>query len=268
MLDGLGVEYKPISEEERIKLKCDAYNELQGDLSYYDCNVCKNKGFISIPKETDGSWSDVMQECKCIKARTAIKRISESGLEKVIKDKTFEKYEVTADFHQKFKEAAYSFYKEPCGWFYMGGQSGCGKTHLCTAICSGLIKKGKSVVYMQWINDSTKLKGCITDGNTYESLIRTFKEAEVLYIDDLFKTGNDINNKPLMPTASDVKIAFEIINFRAINRLTTIISSERVAKDLIQIDEATAGRIIEMSSKNMINIPKDLNKNYRLKSVL
>lgn len=268
LLDSLGIECKPVEEEQRIKLKCDAYNEQQGDLSGYDCTLCHNKGFTAIPKYVDGVWLDVMAECKCIKIRAALKRIKASGLETTLKNKTFEKFEASEEWQNELKHKAYDYYKNPAGWFFVGGQSGCGKTHLCTAIAGGLIKSGKALTYMQWIDDTTKLKGCVTDGNAYDSMINCFKESEVLYIDDLFKTGNDANNKPLLPTAADIKIAFEILNYRAINNYLTIISSERTAADLIQIDEATAGRIIEMSENNLTVIKKDISKNHRLKGIL
>ena len=42
-------------------------------------------------------------------------------------------------------------------------------------------------------------------------------------------------------------------------------TSEKEREDLLNIDEATFSRIIEMSGKYFIEIPKDRNKNYRLK---
>ena len=46
----------------------------------------------------------------------------------------------------------------------------------------------------------------------------------MLYIDDLFKPTYDDFGKPRSPTAADIKLAFEIINYRYVNQKTTIIS--------------------------------------------
>lgn len=68
---------------------------------------------------------------------------------------------------------------------------------------------------------------------------------------------------------SNKKIAFEILNFRYTNdELITVISSEKTIKDLLKIDEATAGRIVEKTRSKRFcnNILKDPSKNFRFKT--
>ena len=79
----------------------------------------------------------------------------------------------------------------------------------------------------------------------------------MLYIDDLFKQS--------IISDADVKLAFEIIDYRARNNLTTVISSELNVNELIEIDEALGGRIIQLTRGNRYIIAKDRNKNYRLR---
>ena len=70
-----------------------------------------------------------------------------------------------------------------------------------------------------------------------------------------------------MPTPADVNVAFEIINYRYNNpSLLTIISSELTEADLLDIDEAVAGRIFERAKS--ISISKNRDRNYRIKKAV
>ena len=115
-----------------------------------------------------------------------------------------------------------------------------------------------------------KIKSLITEGEKYEHAVFKLKTVEVLYIDDLFKTGKDLNGKIQRPTTADINLAFEIINYRYNNKnLVTIISSERNITEIMDIDEAVGGRIFELSSKKnyAVNISNNMNKNYRRKAI-
>jgi hypothetical protein len=96
------------------------------------------------------------------------------------------------------------------------------------------------------------------------------KNADVLYIDDLFKNGKDDFGTVKQPTPADINAAFEIINYRYNNPgKITIISSERTLIEMNAIDEAIAGRIAEKSKAGgyCINLAKDGKKNWRMKGI-
>lgn len=57
------------------------------------------------------------------------------------------------------------------------------------------------------------------------------------------------------------------INYRYANNLKTIISSERMISELLEIDEATFGRVVEKCGKYLVNIVKDKSKNHRLQTL-
>lgn len=272
---GVEVEPKEMTDKEYEQWKCDMYNSGIGNLNEsdgYDCSECKNKGYISYPKynEQFGYWTETQKECKCLTIRRTIKRLEKSGLKNIIKDYTFPKFETKEEWQLMLKTKAVEFAKDnKSSWFFIGGQPGSGKTHLCTAIAGHLLKQGKDVKYMVWRDDVVKIKSMINDVE-YEDIINEYKKASVLYIDDLFKPSKDQNNNSQKPTSADVQIAFEILNYRYNNKnLVTIISSERNTGELIEIDEATASRIVEMSFQQGygVNIAKDQKKNYRLKGV-
>lgn len=251
--------------------RVDALNEGDGDLHLedgYDCKRCKNKGYWAVLKEhAMDVYSHAVVECKCQEVRRSIRRMKQSGLKNIIKDYTLDKFEATEPWQKTIKEAAVAYAKAPAGWFFIGGQSGAGKTHICTGICREFLLGGKAVSYMLWRDDVVKLKSVANDHEQYGKLIDRFKKAEVLYVDDLFKTGKGPDGTKQQPTGADVNVAFELFNYRYNNpELLTIISSECTADDLLLIDEAVGGRIFERAQ--VFNLAPDPKRNYRLRKVV
>lgn len=258
-----------MSEKEKEQWKADMENKREGNLHEtdgYNCPICKNKGYIFKISEYWGGWQQVQAACKCMDVRNSILRMKKSGLKNIIKDYTFDKFEASEPWQQTIKQAAQEYAKHPEGWFFLGGQSGAGKTHLCTAICRELLLSGKRVKYMLWRDDVVKLKGAVTESDEYTRLIDEYKNYDVLYIDDLFKTGKAADNTVQKPTGADINVAFEIINYRYNNpALLTIISSELSQDELIDIDEAIGGRIYEKATA--FSIGKNRERNYRIRKV-
>lgn len=260
---GSGSDYIPGQLEQ---LKADSFNRSEGGLDRedgYSCKVCNNKGMLLKPVCVNGYWSLTATECKCMEVRRSIRRMQESGLKNIIKDYTFKAFRCTEDWQRKIKEAAVNYSRNPEGWFFIGGQSGSGKTHICTAICREFLLSGKQVRYMLWRDDITRIKGLLADPEQYRKVMEDFKNAEVLYIDDLFKSGK-VDGQAQKPTAADVNAAFEILNYRYNSNLLTVISSECTVNDLLDIDEAVGGRIFERA-KNAFSLKPDRKRNYRLK---
>lgn len=241
-----------LSYAEFLQMKADTYNATQGSLKGFDCPICKNKGYIEKIVNED----EVLAQCKCLKTRDTLRRIHDSGMEELLRRCTFKNFECTEKWQETMKDGAVKFSGQDNGSFYIGGQSGSGKTHLCTAIIGAMIKRGKSARYFVWREDSVILKALVNDKD-YVRLIDDFKKTDVLYIDDLFKqeTVSD----------ADIKLAFELIDYRDRNNKMTVISSELSLDDLIDIDEALGGRIIKMARGNKYIIPKSRDKNYRLR---
>ena len=261
-----------MTPDEYEQYQVDQMNKTPGKLNEidgYDCSDCMNRGnFYKVVKKNGYSYKTAY-DCKCAPIRRSIMRMKRSGLKDVIKNCTFEKWIATDNWQKAAKQAAQDFAKAPQGWFFIGGQSGCGKTHLCTAICRDMLLSGQEVQYMQWRDEVVKLKGRDLAHDQRESIISGFKKAKILYIDDLFKTGKNPDGSEQRPTSADVNIAFEILNYRYNNPETvTIISSEFSMFDLLEIDEAIGGRINERTEGKALNIAKDRAKNYRTKNMI
>lgn len=247
------------SWEEYERRKVEEYNSMPGDLDGMDCPICLNRGNIAVIGMS-GTMS--IRLCKCMKTRQSLQRIERSGLKNLLGKYTFERYIDSEPWQKQAKAMAMAFIDDSEGnWFFAGGQVGCGKTHLCTAMVDELLKRGKEARYMLWREEIVLLKAMVTDADTYSRAMREYKNAEVLYVDDLFKTEQ---GKP--PTQADVNIAFELFNYRYNNdSLVTIISSERLIDDLISIDEAVGSRIYERTRQYCLNFWPDHAKNYRMR---
>jgi DNA replication protein DnaC len=59
------------------------------------------------------------------------------------------------------KNESLGFFKDEDKWFLLCGQSGFGKTHICTAIDAEGIKQGKHAVYFDLIEETAKCMNCL-----------------------------------------------------------------------------------------------------------
>ena len=264
--------------DEMVRFKVDSFNRGPGtrhEEDGYQCAECNNKAIVAwVAKNEDGSLRDAYGPCKCEEVRRSLIRMKASGLKNIIKDCTFEKFIATEPWQKAIKQAAMEYAKNPQGWFALLGQSGAGKTHLCTAICREFLLSGKRVTYMLWRDDIVKIKEAAQgtafddEGIELHKLLDKFKTADILYIDDLFKTGKDSKTGMMQkPSVADINYAFEIINYRYNNpSLLTIISSELSEDELLDIDEAIGGRIYEKSKA--FTIGKSRDRNYRMKKAV
>lgn len=239
-----------LTESEMYQKNVDSFNRQSGELTGYQCPKCHNKGFIMDYDE----YGYKVRPCSCEKVRQSLRKIEKSGIKPLLERYTLAKYQCNTQWQKNAKDLAIRFLDDFSGkWFFAGGQSGSGKSHICTAIVGELLQKGHAAYYMTWRDESVKLKAIIND-EAYSKTIDELKNMEVLYIDDLFKGT---------VSKADINLAFQILNYRYINNLTTVISSELNLSAITQVDEAIAGRILEKARGYTLIIPKDSAKNYR-----
>lgn len=251
----------PASYDEYLKWQCDTYNKTVGNLKGYDCPECLNRGYISAIKDD----TIVQRECRCIKIRNSLSRLKNSGLAGHAGKCTFENFETPEEWQKMTKEKAMKYAADNSGkWLFFGGQSGCGKTHLCTAVCTELIKQGHDVKYVLWRDLVHYLEANrFDDDEKYSRRIQELQNVEILYIDDFLKTTRKDRNGKIQPSETELNIAYEIINSRVILCKRTLISSELSIDDISALDEATGGRISNASKGSQILIKYDKTRNFR-----
>lgn len=237
--------------------RVDTYNQSQGedDGTGIQCPDCNNRAAVAFLND-DGFFT--VRPCKCAGTRLTVARLQRQGLFEVAKKKTFPGFRTDTDTQRTLKDIAKRFVKEQePHWMILCGQSRSGKTHLCTAAFVRLsLDRGLDGRYFLWNSDGRRIKAAAKNGD--EQLLNDFKRCALLYIDDLFKCKRDTE-----PSDADVRLAFEILDYRYNHELMTIISTEMLLEDIRDLDEAICRRIHEMCGPYIGNIGRDPGKCYR-----
>lgn len=253
-----------MTEEERINERVNTANASEGNLHEedgYNCKKCKNKGLIWYAAKTPRGWDEFATRCDCYKVRAAIHRLKRSGLENSLHKLT--EFDATEEWQKEMEKIARKYLAADLSGgasLFYGGAVGCGKTFLCSAVCRELLHAGHEVIYMPWVTEAARLKAIVNDG-AFADAVAQYREAEILYIDDFFKpTGSNT-----APTPADIRLAYDIINYRYINKMPLIISSEHYMPELLAYDEATISRLYERAKGYTMNIKRDASRNYRMR---
>lgn len=225
------------------------------DKKKYECPKCEDRGWVEIIQE----GHIFIKHCDMCAARRLMMR---SGISQRFQTKCFTNFDTrnnsqlmnaknkAVEYCQSFLNIEHTRNNS----IMFCGQVGVGKTHLGTAICSYLMGQNIATVYMAYRNTVTKIKQIMTDEVSYDREMGRYAQSRVLYIDDLLKGKI---------TESDVNIMYEIVNYRYMNSLPVIISTEKTLTELLEFDEAIGSRLIEMCRGNIIQLQgKELN--YRL----
>ena len=238
----------------------------------YKCPHCEDTGWIRTFNEQGYSF---VQECECQKTKKARDMIEKSGLADHLEKCKFENFKITDTWQSNMKYAAMKYAdaltqstKAPGKpWLYLGGNPGCGKTMLCTAICGQLLEANLPVRYVVWPDLAQNLKAYANEP-AFGAMIAPYINCRVLYIDDLFKSKNDQKTDKPNPSDADVRLAFEILNARYTQDKPTIISSEwYLDSELMPLDQGTFSRVYEKCKTGgfILSIPRGLKYNMRLR---
>lgn len=258
---------KTYSPEDYLKEKCEYENSMVGELDKednYNCPICKNKGYyVEIKSEPFPRLVDV--KCSCMQLRMSIRSLKRCGInEYVLSNSSLDKFLTTYVWQKTLKDTAINYlnnFKEEHSWFYLGGQTGAGKTMLMTAVFKELVTKhnltGK---YMLW-NDEIKtlMSNSKRSIGEYKDAMDDLKNVDVLYIDDFLKLSKEYTNEEL-------SIAYEVLNARYQSNRITLITSEMTQNELENADGAVFGRIYERTQRNkyffnITGLEKNIRKN-------
>lgn len=236
---------------------------LYTDKPQVNCKICNDRGIYLVGD------SDMAIRCKCMEQRRMERLFRTSQITPAFRSKTFgnfkldgrpeavkEMCECAKDYVMKFKTLIEN------NWLVFLGEPGCGKTHLSMAVANNLLVKGIGILYFQHIEGMGELKAILRRANdtdkerNLDERLNTMKKVDVLIWDDLFKGR-------AQPTDFELERTFEVLNYRYLNLLPTIISSELNEDSLYGIDRGIARRIFERGRGHM-TIVEDIEANYSL----
>lgn len=224
------------------------------------CKLCNDTGWRFVGKNT-------VVRCSCHEVAEARKRIESSGLSAVIDELTFDKFVISEGWQRGMYENAEAWTRAILSgdkpWMFFGGAVGSGKTHLCTAACGKLLHSGVGVRYMLWPEESRQLRACVTDAEAFGELAYPLERAKLLYIDDLFKTERGAKLGSV--STPEIKVAFEILDARYRMNLPTVISTEWLMSELLELDEGTFSRVYQKSRRYITETSRTPGRNMRIR---
>ena len=224
----------------------------------YDCSLCEDRGYIF--KIQDGY--EVAVPCECLEKKQSVEKMARSGLTEAFKQRTFKTFIVNNEWQLEAKAKAMDYsknFKETKASLMLSGQPGSGKTHIGVATMLRLIENNTGCVYREYISMLTDLKQTSMDEEEYIRSLEKYINPPVLFLDDFLKGE---------PTVADRKHVYKIINTRYLKSMPMIISTEKSVKEILNWDEAIGSRLIEMCQGNVIEFPRGLENNYRLRGVI
>jgi len=230
----------------------------------FNCKKCNGDEFIYDSKNNSGI------PCTCLRLKAYMRHIANDGYGITFEEKQLDNF-CTENRHPTIIAAKSQVVRYVTdidsnahkvdhsllllGKSYQGQKTGIGggKTHLAIAAANELMYEHgigvRFIVYRSFMSNVKQLVG--QNSNELSKLLYSLKTAPVLLIDDLFKGK---------VSEFEISLMYDIINDRYLSKKPVIITSELSMFHLIDIDEATATRLVEMATgKNIIEIGVDGN---------
>lgn len=276
---------KALSQEQQLQgsnvTEINLPNTPTTPISRFDCPICMDEGsYIEEMKDQQGNVVydiyydndgnektrkafEVMTICKCVAEKRVQRLFKSSRITEEMQGKGFKTFDTEgrSELIVNAKNRVLQYYrdfqairKQRNNSIALLGQPGCGKTHLLMALANTLIYYGTAVIYFSWIDGFNDLKD---NFDNLKDMIHRLQTVEVLFIDDMFKGRREI-------TDFQRETLFAIINYRYLNHLPVLISSEKDTDQMCSIDEAIGSRIHEMCRDHLI-VMQGKELNFRLR---
>ena len=204
-----------------------------------NCPHCAGAGYVRMDVPLGHEKFGKLESCVCRAkdvAQGARNRLfALSNLDR-LSHLRFENFSASGNEKAEFKtqQERESLYKafESCedfarlqkGWMLLEGGYGCGKTHLAAAIANDAVSKGVPTLFITVPDLLDSLRFAYNDPETtFEQRFEEIRSADLLILDD-FGTQN--------ATAWAQEKLFQIINYRYINKLATVITTNLMLDEI------------------------------------
>ena len=204
-----------------------------------DCPHCGGIGFLRLDVPVGHEKFGKLEPCVCRAneiAENARQRLYEmSNLER-LSHLTFANFNSSGNPKAEFVspqevaslrdalDASEEFAKTLKGWLLLEGSYGCGKTHLAAAIANACVQRGVPTLFITVPDLLDSLRFAYNDPETtFEQRFEDIRDADLLVMDD-FGTQN------ATPWAQEK--LFQIINYRYINKLPTVITTNLILDEI------------------------------------
>lgn len=203
-----------------------APRDLPGDP---DCEICGGVGYVRRDVPVGHPDFGKLQVCICRQGdlnRGRRERLYALSNLDQLRHLTFENFEprgrigigpAQANSLEQAYNHARQFAEHPQGWLLLQGRYGCGKTHLAAAIANFVVDLGVPTLFLTVPDLLDQLRFAYNaEGVTFEERFEEIRRVRLLVLDD-FGTQN------ATPWAQEK--LFQILNFRYINRLPTVVTT-------------------------------------------
>jgi DNA replication protein DnaC len=201
-----------------------------------NCPHCHGAGYLRTDVALGHADFGKLEVCVCRRAKvasTARDRLFALSHLEELKRLTFETFQVRArqglgeiqtnSLQMAFNQAS-RYAQALQGWLFLQGGSGCGKTHLAAAAANYAVSMGVPTLFLTVPDLLDTLRFAYdSEDTTFEARFDEIRNASLLVLDD-FGTQN--------ATGWAQEKLFQIINYRYINRLSTIVTSNLLLDEI------------------------------------
>ena len=207
------------------------------------CPICGGIGYVRRERSVDDPEFGTLEVCECQlskKQKESTYRLYKVSNLEVFKHMTFDTFnnkgisggkEINKTLEVAYKTSQ-NYAQHLNGWLLLMGGFGCGKTHLAAAIASQVVSHGIETLFLTVPDLLDWLRFTFTSKETtYENRFEEIRNIRFLVLDD-FGTQN--------ATDWAREKLFQIINFRYIHQLPTIITTNL---SMAQIEDRVSSRL-------------------------
>ena len=203
------------------------------------CPICFGRGVYTLDVPLADVRYGKFQRCPNFPVevdRNMQERLRRFGNLQAFRDKTFEGFRIeqtggsytqnVISSLERAKNLAQLFAQNPSGWRIFEGPFGCGKTHLAVAIANTRLEQyGEQVIFTTApdLLDFLRMTYSPTADASYDEYFERIRNVTLLVLDDL-GTEN--------PSAWAKEKLFQLLNYRHVNRLPTVITTNTPFDDL------------------------------------